>query len=96
MGEPQFFSGDVTDDELAAELVALQEGHFSAWRLVGTATYQATRGAGSTMALHDFTRIWLEGGAGRATVVTLQRPPGGTLWRRIAAPDEEASKCAWP
>jgi hypothetical protein len=96
MGEPRFFSRDVTDDELAAEIAALREGCFPAWRLVGTATYQATRGAGSAMALHDFTRIWLEDGAGGATVVTLQRLPDGALWRRLAASDEEASSHAWP
>jgi hypothetical protein len=96
MGEPRFFSRDVTDDELAAEIAALGEGRFPAWRLVGTATYQATRGAGSAMTLHDFTRIWLEDREGRATVVTLQRPPDGTLWRRIAASDEEASSRARP
>jgi len=85
MGEPRFFSKDVTDDELAAEIAALQEGCFLAWRLVGTATYQATRGAGSAMALHDFTRIWLDYGADGVTVVTLQRLPDGALWHRIAA-----------
>lgn len=91
MCEPLFFSRDVSDDELAADIAALQEGRFPAWRLSGTATYQATRGLGSAVELHSFTRIWLDDGAGHTTVVTVERARDAHLWHRIAVPGDGTS-----
>lgn len=88
--EIPFLSGDVTDDELAAGLAALEAGRYPGWRLADRVEYEASRGVGGALALHRFIRVWLLDPDGCRKDVTLQRLHDPPLWRRVAVPGENA------
>lgn len=88
--EPQFLSGDVTDEQLQVDFAALAAGHCSGWRLSGEAAYEATQGAGTELVLYRFRRIWLFDSEGKRKDVTLQRLLDPPVWRRVAVPGEDA------
>lgn len=81
--EPAFFARDLTDDELSADLAALKLGHYSGWRLVAETTYETGHRTGDSFAVYTWTRIWLHDQAGHEQVVTLRRPRGRGVWRRV-------------
>lgn len=86
--DPVFLSRDVTDDELAAEVTALQSGRYPRWRLDGEAGYSATEGPTGALEMYNYKRLWLRDAAGHGMVVTLQRLRAPAVWRRIAIPGE--------
>lgn len=94
MDVPAFMCGEVTDDQLRADLEALETSRYPQWRLAGSAAYETARQIGDRIVVTRFHRIWLDHSAGNPDVpktVTLRRLDGPGTWQRVETSGHDPS-----